>query len=285
MAGNRREGLRDLAITIILIVTSLVVSRFARHVLAASTDDTFLLDFLGEAAMSLPVFVATFVLGRTSLYRWNRKLLKAGWMTALFTLVYSALLLIISPKAFDASIATPAHIALFVAHMALVGYCEEMLFRGYAQNAFHTLFGEESWLSVLLAVICGGLLFGGVHLSNAFESDIAITAATAQALSAAFDGMYLCGIYYRTGRCLWYLAALHALSDAAIFIANGMFLGYTTGDIINSASAPSIAQIMFPMVLFGGLTLFILRPSKVKPLIRRRRTRRNSRRTPTHTIR
>lgn len=280
MTGNRKKGLRDLAIAIVLIAVSLVASRLARQALVASTDDLFLVDFLGEAAMSLPVFVATFVLGRTSLYRWDRNLLRSGWMTALFTIVYSALLLVIFPGMLDPSVATPAHIAMFVAHMALIGYCEEMLFRGYAQNAFHTLFGEESWLSVLLAVVCGGLLFGGVHLSNAFESDIVITAAIAQAISASFSGMYLGGIYYRTGRCLWYLAALHALNDAAILVANGMFLGNTTGDIINNASAPSVAQTLVPMALFGGLTLLILRPSKVKPLLRRRRRKGKARKRP-----
>ena len=43
---------------------------------------------------------------------------------------------------------------IFIITMLLVGYTEEALFRGLIQNAFHKIFGEESWQAVWAAGKC-----------------------------------------------------------------------------------------------------------------------------------
>ena len=40
---------------------------------------------------------------------------------------------------------------VFIITMLLVGYTEEALFRGLVQNAFHKIFGEQSWQAVWAA--------------------------------------------------------------------------------------------------------------------------------------
>ena len=267
MADSKKDALRDLAISLALIAISLGITRLTRDLLLSGVDDPFLKGFLVEAAMSMPAFVATFALGRTSLYQWDGSLLKAGWTAGLFSIAYSAFQLVVATLAGYAITASPIQIVLFVAQMALVGYCEEMLFRGYAQNAFHRIFGEDSQAKVLLAVACSGLLFGGMHIVNALNPTITFTAALTQSLNVIFFGMYIGAVYFRTGRCLWFLAALHALNDMSAFLSHGVLSGKTADAIINGTGTPSIARLVVPIVLFGGLTLFLLRPSKVKPLL------------------
>ena len=173
-------------------------------------------------------------------------------------------------KLLEAS-ASPAQWLFLLGQVALVGFCEELLFRGMIQRAFHRLFGEDSFSHVFLAVFCSGLIFGCAHLVNLDRGNPPL-AAVFQAGVNAFIGMYYCAVFFRTGKNIWYVAALHGLYDLVGMIANGRVNGASQSSVLNVGGGNLTGKaVLFGILLWGLVyllpTLFILRPKKIQPLL------------------
>lgn len=99
---------------------------------------------------------------------------------------------------------------------------------------------------------------------------ISFSAAIVQAVTNVFVGVYLCAMYYRTGKCLWYVTIIHAFNDFCAFLGTGFLAGGSTGASISGMALPmdALMKVLPVMALLYLLPAFIaLRPNKVKPLL------------------
>lgn len=77
-------------------------------------------------------------------------------------------------------------------------------------------------------------------------------------------------MYYRTGKCLWYVVIVHAFNDFCAFLQTGLLSGGSVGQSISSTalSVENLIQAIPVLALLYLLpALIVLRPKKVKPLL------------------
>ncbi len=91
----------------------------------------------------------------------------------------------------------------------MVGFSEEVMFRGFLLSALRGVMG------VWPAVILSSVLFGAVHVTNGFITG-AWGPAVVQASMAAMSGLAFAALRVRTGS-LWPGIVLHGLWDAGLF--------------------------------------------------------------------
>lgn len=263
---SKKEGVKALTGAIIAIVISMAVYRTGNYFLDRAMDDFILRSFLAHVLFAVPVTVFLFVLKKTDVFRSDPRTFRANWLSGLLMII---LILYNSIGLFGTKITISAfQFILFVIQMFLVGYCEEILFRGFLFNALHTLFGEHSLKGTRLAAIVGGILFGMAHLSNAFFEEISLAAALMQALTAGLLGILICAIYVRTGKCLWYVLALHSLNDFLSFILTGVLSGVSERSAIGEMGDIHPLISLIQVVIFTVVIMIVLRTKKLAPVIR-----------------
>ena len=244
----------------------MAIYRFLPKLIFGDMQDSFQLSLYRQIIFAIPVFVSVIVLRKLWIYRPNPKMLKAGWKAAAAIII---IIILNAIRCFAAPIEVDGiTFLMFAIQVFLVGYCEEVLFRGLLFNAFHKKFGVRSLAGTRLAVVLSGIIFGATHLLNATNPSVSFTSAVIQAGSAAFMGIFLGAVYIRCGRGLWYVVFLHALNDAVAFIASGRLGGNSAAEIVNTIGIQAgFAQVVFAAVLFGGLSIFVLRKKKLEPCL------------------
>lgn len=264
---NRKKGLKELIAALAATVIILVISKILTNTILDTVSDEVYRLFYSKIIMAGLVLIAVIILRKMRIHLFRFRLLRAGLLTGLFLVFLSIFRLLLAQ---DTVTDTGTRMLIFIIAMLLVGYTEEALFRGLVQNAFHRIFGEESWQAVWGACICAGILFGAAHLSNIFQPDVSAPAAIVQAIANAFVGVYFCAMYYRTGKCLWYVIIIHAFNDFCAFLGTRFLGGGSAGATISGTAIPLENMLMaLPMmaVLYLLPALIVLRPGKVKPLL------------------
>lgn len=156
----------------------------------------------------------------------------------------------------------PGLIVIFVVTMFFIGFNEEFLFRGIANELLKLRFGGTPG-QVRLRVLLSGLLFGLCHISNLFGG-VQLSSALVQALLACVLGMLLMGIYLRSGN-IWCNVLLHALIDFSSLAASGLYTGETITSQINQYGyEKGIAALVYLIPL-----LIILRRRKLTGIVAR----------------
>lgn len=151
------------------------------------------------------------------------------------------------------------HILAFWGAMLLIGFTEELAFRGLVAGALLEGFGTGR-AGVWKAAALSGLLFGAAHLSNALGASL--PGVCIQMAVTSVLGMLFAAIYFRSGN-LWVTILLHAAMDAASLIGSGLFLGASGGDTVAEAiSAYSLVNLT-PALTYLIPTVFLLRRSKL----------------------
>lgn len=159
----------------------------------------------------------------------------------------------------DAKLVSALEIVFFVLTMFLIGWTEELIFRGVVMNLFLERFSKTK-RGILASVILSSVLFGAVHLTN-ISSGVSLASASIQAVTAGLLGVILGAVYVRSGN-LWLVIMYHALVDFAGLMGSGLFGGGTPVDQINQMSAANL--IMVPILLIPCVIL--LRPRKLQEL-------------------
>lgn len=155
------------------------------------------------------------------------------------------------------------HILIFAVTMFLIGFNEEMVFRGIVLNLFLDKFGNSK-KGILTSVILSGVIFGGVHLTNIF-SGVNVGSAMIQALEAGLLGILLAAIYLRSGN-IWITIIAHALTDFASLLPSGIFGNGDFVDSVNNLSALNFLAI--PVFLIPIFVL--LRKRKLEEMVQKR---------------
>ena len=166
----------------------------------------------------------------------------------------------------DAVVEPVGEILVFVITMFLIGFNEEMVFRGMLLNLFLDKFGNSK-KGILTSVIASGVIFGSVHLTNIF-SGVSVGSAIIQAIEAALLGILFAEIYLRSGN-IWITVIAHALTDFASMFSSGIF---GKGDFIDSINRLSpINFVAIPIFLLPCILLF--RKKKLEELVEKRNGR------------
>ena len=261
---------KDLGFALAATVVSIGVYKLASP-LFDSMANTILADFLRQAIFAIMVLLSVLAIRKTEIYRSDLRKLKVGWPAMLPKLLLLSLSVVQAVPMMSKISVTGFEFLVFLAQMLLIGFCEESLFRGLIQNAFHRIFGEDNTLHVFLGVICGAFCFGATHLLNALRPEVSFGAAAMQAVLTFCSGILFATVYFRTGKNLWIVAVLHALDDAFPYISLGRLSGTSTGEALASASSTASATVG-PLRLLGYfciicvISLFLLRPKKIKQL-------------------
>lgn len=256
---SEREFVRALIATCVCMAIFALVPRLITDMIG----NDYLFDFVKQIIFAVPVFISVIILKKVWIYRPNPRALKKEWTSAL---VFIFILLFNLVQCFTVTIEiSPASFLFFWGHMLLIGYCEEVLYRGLILNALHKTFGENTLWGTRLAVILSGAIFGAFHLLNATHPEVRFSSAVVQAAGAGFLGMYLGAVYIRTGKALWFLVILHALNDGLVFIASGLMSGNSAASIVDQMGGPyQGAAVLVYAVFYGGLTCFLLRKKKLR---------------------
>ena len=159
----------------------------------------------------------------------------------------------------DGQVQPAVQIFLFAVAMFLIGFNEELVFRGIILNLFLDKFGNSK-KGIVTATVLSSVIFGAVHLTNIF-SGVSVASALVQAIQAAVLGGLLAAIYLRSGN-IWIVIVAHALTDFASMLSSGI---YGMGDAIDSINQLSwLNFITVPIFLIPTLVLF--RKSKLQEL-------------------
>jgi membrane protease YdiL (CAAX protease family) len=164
------------------------------------------------------------------------------WLPGIYILLTAALV--------AATGAPPLALVLVIlANMLLVGFSEEMMFRGFLYS------GLRDRLSLWPAALIASLAFGLVHMLNVGVTGH-VRLALLQSISAAMLGLLLLGLRLRMGS-IWPAILVHALWNFGLLL-----LGRDAVPPDPSEPLPLAAQIgpllfILPLGLYG---LILLRP-------------------------
>lgn len=133
----------------------------------------------------------------------------------------------------------------FVALVCVVGFTEELMFRGIGVVTFRRMGLTEGRVALYTS-----LVFGAVHLSNALGTGVA---AIEQAIAVSVTGYFL----YLTRRwagVIWFAMVVHASQDFALL----------SGQIGVDAD-PSVASILVVLTMIGLGILVWVRRKRIEP--------------------
>ena len=170
----------------------------------------------------------------------------------------------------------PGIILRTILYFIMVAITEEIIFRGIVSDTILRFMlkkkenrPDESedkkdspspYGTLILSVILSGLFFGAAHAMNFNYSDP--RGVLIQMLGAFLMGMFLTGVYYRTGN-LMTVIFLHAVNDLAAVFPYMILRGNDT--ITNAISSYDAIDILL-LVPYLVATIIILRKSKVKDI-------------------
>lgn len=202
-------------------------------------DGIDLLDLVKHGIAPSLAAAALFLLAVVVLFRWVREVglaqgpqrgtLRVIWPWLMFLALFAA-------SALNGGL-PPVSVTLFIlANTALVGWSEEVMFRGVWMRGLHRSFG------IWVAIIGSSLIFGAIHVLNVFLTGD-LKGAVIQATAAFLSGVFLAAVRLRTGS-LWTGIVLHALWDAGTFLV-------AAGGAAATVAAPT------PMGEFGSVVMSI----------------------------
>ena len=152
-------------------------------------------------------------------------------------------------------------VAVFTITMLLVGFAEEIVFRGVILNLFLDRFPNTKG-GIVAAIIADGICFGGLHLINLLSGANPVSVIV-QVITAGFMGATFAALYVRT-RNIWVCMLAHGLIDFATLFWGTLYQGTDLVGGINNISW--INLIAIPVFLVP--ILILLRKSKLQEAVK-----------------
>ena len=229
---------------IIATLLSLLIFKICGRITEQVITNGFIAGFINQVIFTIATLVSVYVLKKNQVFQFDFNDFKAGWTSALLLIVYILFLAYVCMMADQPITVRVWEALLFITQMFLVGFCEEVLFRGLIQNAWHKFFKEDTRLHIFFALLFTGITFGMAHMTNGFDPKIGFAAAFNQAIATSFMGMYFGIIYFRTGKNIWFLIILHGLYDLVLSIMNGRLSGVNMEDLLARAQTIKFSSIL-----------------------------------------
>ena len=255
---------------ILMLAVSLLVVLFAPKFFIQNGD--YVLQGTVESFLALAGIGLVAIFGYSGI--WGEKthgLLKGFWIGGYFVFVqilalFSGVMSIAQMKSDSGTLTLmPAwKIAAYIICFFLVGFTEEVFFRGLIANFFFDKHAKDP-AGVWTATIWSGLLFGLMHLMNLLGStDHAyISSILVQVVCTIAMGMALTAVYYRC-RNIWVVIILHAMNNICSGIASGFFEGASLSDTLGSYPPIMAVTGSLPFIV---VTMFLLRRKKMKEIV------------------
>lgn len=262
-----KENLRQVLYAIIATVICLAAYKLTGRYIAKAFTNEFVSYFIAQLFFAAYVTIALIVLKKLYILKPDNSYMKKGWSSAGFMIFVICFYMFWSLANLATATAAWWEALLMVLHALLVGYCEEVLFRGLIQRSLHDYIGERTWKDVFIVMLISGFIFGAVHLTNGLSADVGFKAAAFQAAVTSFMGMYLGAIYFRTGKNLPYVILLHGIYDLVGFIMGGRLNNQALASSMSEYGSSGPEGILFWGGIYLLVILFVLRPKKVNPLL------------------
>ena len=266
---DNKKKIKELILIIVASLAAVIIYHAAASGIERIVPDIFLSAFLAEAVFAVLTLVIVLAFKKTYIFKNDRTRLKSGWPSAGLLFVMMLFYLVMGLGNLIDSTATGQQWLLLLGHCVLIGFCEETLFRGLIQRQLHSIFKEDSFKHVFLAITCTGVIFGLTHMINLTRGTAFLSVAF-QAIINIFSGIYYCAVFYRVGKNLWFMVILHGVYDLIGLINQGRLNGTALGDVIAPQQITGKSFGLGVLVL-GGLyllaSIFVLRPKKLISLI------------------
>lgn len=265
-----RKG-KNLLLSLLVVTLSIAVYKLFGYLGEGIISNDYLEDFVFQVVFAGAALISVAVLKKGWIYRSDPGLVRKGWTSVLpqfFLLMLSLSNQLDAIEARGPSGISSVNLALFLAQMFFIGFAEETLFRGIIQNAFHRLLGEDKTYKVILAAFCTAVCFGCAHLVNGFRPEVGFSTAFMQAVQNIGAGMCFCAVYYRTGKCLWFVILYHAFNDAVAMFMSGRLAGVDESTLIAQVSQrDNVYSLLIGTGFYILIALFLMRPKKIRPLL------------------
>lgn len=149
----------------------------------------------------------------------------------------------------------------YIVAMLMVGMTEEIEARALIGETFLEHYGTTRE-GAIRAALASGVIFGVMHLTNAFSGDLSGTLV--QVALCVTGGVLYGAVYFRSGN-IWAIALIHGLNDVAAGTGDWLFNGGVSSVAAGGDTGFSLASLIFPVVM-GTLDLvvafYLLRPEK-----------------------
>ena len=230
--------------------------------------------FSGSIQLFLRLLVILFLMyliGNMHIFTRRRRPLPGALVPGLYLIMMS--LFSITASLINAEGFQSKRTILFsVTYFILVGITEELVYRGVAADILLKTFlfranpsgdgvyGPADRKAIWGAVLCSGLIFGLIHISN--MSHAGVSGVLVQMLGAFLMGMVLVAVYYRTAN-IYAVIILHAVNDiAAAMPVTILRSDQTISDVISGYGMKDVL-LLIPYI---AVLLVILRPSKMESI-------------------
>lgn len=250
------------AIAVSIFLSDLILSEMAKYVKMSSD----LRETLGEV-FRLAILMAIIFAGhmQSRILASDRESFAHGLLTGLPILAIAIAQLVLSfiqadPGYFSHTELVVSTIMIYT----LTGIFEELLFRGVVLNAFQDAFAAKRAGTIWVSLILSALAFGLMHLAS-LASGQDVVGTLMQVIEATAAGLCFGAVYLRC-RNIWVVVILHALTDLSRAIGTN---AQTAVDVQNTNvnAVSSILSILPSLVILLGLTLFLLRRSKMEAIV------------------
>jgi membrane protease YdiL (CAAX protease family) len=222
-------------IVVIWLILSVVVGLVP---LVVPTIDITTIRALGQIVLALAIGLIALAVG------WQRVGSQAGGVQSK-AVVLLGMFIAALPLACGLRIESAAWFAFIVVMELIVGFSEELAFRGLI---LQSLFPKGR----IAALFASSLLFGGVHLVNIlYGSGVGITLL--QVLGASVFGFGLGAVVLRTG-ALWPAMLIHALANSALRFS------WLTPDYL---PVPLMNALVSTLLLLFGIVLLLRYPRQL----------------------
>ena len=227
-------------------------------------EKTAFTSFLVEAIFAIVAYILLRFAGKQKILGKKASGLANGLIAGGFVLVLAGMSII---KFFlneenIRNIISNKDVIFFTLEMILVGVAEEFVFRGAIQNTFYDYFGKDTRNGIYKSIICSGVIFGIVHIFNILGG-VSIKGAIVQAINAVVIGCYFGAIYYRSDN-IWSTVFLHAMMDFSALMEAELLGKGSEIEIVSAYGTTNMTEVIWVVIVYLGLTAFILRKSKVK---------------------
>lgn len=232
---------KNIAITIIFGILMSTAAVLAKKTINSGDIDIELIFSAGSRVIVFLILVAVFGLPLTEPFK-----IRPGATYLLpFIIPLSVCLLAVGANVDKFTSVPPGRLALFILAMTCVAFLEEYVFR---RIIFSRLSQGEA--SVYRAALISALLFGGVHLVNAFLFEQRPLGYTlSQMIFAMTIGIFFCGLYYRTGNFAG-VVLLHALINIS-FGTNRLTQSVLSPPPVAGGDGTSLASLIFTLVIYA----------------------------------